>query len=380
MHGAARDHGMREPGEEKSESGSLLETMGRLASAGGLGDVIEIVRISARNLIGAQGISFILRDGDTCHYVEEDAIGPLWKDKRFPLSSCISGWAMLHRQRASIPDITTDPRIPQELYRSTFVRSLLMVPVGSTEPIGAIGAYWDHRHEAGEKEIETLEAIAGACTTALDNARLLSALSHALSEAELARDELRHRVKNAYASMQALAVLLLPAEYAQEITRRVAGLLRAHELLDGRLARNANVSVREILDMELAPYVTETPGRLAMNGPHVALKGALATTLALAVNELATNALKYGALSVESGHLTIDWTVTETHLRIHWIESDGPEVAAAAVESFGSRLLRRLVEGQLQGTISRKLVPSGVVCEMEFPLDNRNRGHFTPIS
>lgn len=364
--------------EEKKGNGSLLETMGRLASAGGLSDVVEIVRVSARNLIGAQGISFILRDGDTCHYVEEDAIGPLWKDKRFPLSSCISGWAMLHRQRAAIPDIATDPRIPQELYRSTFVRSLLMVPVGSNEPVGAIGAYWDHRHEASETEIETLEAIARACTTALDNARLLSALSQALSEAELARDELRHRVKNAYASMQALAVLLLPAEYAHEITRRVAGLSRAHELLDGRLSRNATVPLREILDMELAPYATEIPGRLAMNGPYVALKGAAATALALAVNELATNALKYGALSTENGRLMIDWSVSENHLRIHWIESDGPEVATAAVESFGSRLLRRLVEGQLQGTVSRKLVPSGVICEMEFPLENRNRGQFVP--
>jgi GAF domain-containing protein len=205
MQGVVRDHKPEAFCLKASTKSSLLEAMGLLASAGSLGEVIEIVRSSARCLIAAQGICFILRDGDACHYAEEDAIGPLWKDRRFPLSDCISGWTMLHRQRVVIPDVMMDSRIPHELYGSTFVRSLLMIPVGSADPMGAIGAYWDHCHEATAEEIEILEAIAGACTTAIENARLLAALSHALSEAELARDELRHRLKNVYASATALA-------------------------------------------------------------------------------------------------------------------------------------------------------------------------------
>jgi two-component sensor histidine kinase len=252
-----------------------------------------------------------------------------------------------------------------------------MIPVGSADPIGAIGAYWDHCHEATAEEIEILEAIAGACTTAIENARLLAALSHALSEAELARDELRHRLKNVYASATALAMFLLPEEYALGMARRLAGLARAHALLDGRISTDARVPLRTILDVELAPYATDVSDRIALNGPDVALKGPSATTLALAVNELATNALKYGALSAESGRLTIDWAVDGDRLRIRWLESDGPETASAAVENVGSRLLRRLVEGQLRGTISRKLVPNGLRCELDFPLDDTNRGHLS---
>jgi two-component system CheB/CheR fusion protein len=121
--------------------------------------VMNVVRTSARHLVGADGVTFIMRQGDHCVYVEEDAIGPLWKGQRFPLERCVSGWVMLNSQPTVIPDIGVDPRVPQDAYRSTFVRSMAMVPVGSP-PLGAIGAYWATRHEATENELDTLKAIA----------------------------------------------------------------------------------------------------------------------------------------------------------------------------------------------------------------------------
>jgi GAF domain-containing protein len=141
--------------------------MTNLASARTLAEVGEIVRGEARQLTGAQGATFVLREQDRCFYADEDAIAPLWKGQRFPISTCISGWAMLHNETAVVPDIALDARIPLEAYMPTFVRSLLMVPVGSPAPVAAIGAYWSRNHRATRRQIDDLESLAGRTTDAL---------------------------------------------------------------------------------------------------------------------------------------------------------------------------------------------------------------------
>lgn len=142
---------------------SLLDdARARLASAETLEDVQEIVRTTARRLVAAHGATLVLRDGDCCYYADEDAISPLWKGQRFPITECISGWAMLHRQPAVIPDIGVDERIPQEAYRPTFVRSLVMVPIGVDAPIGAIGAYWAITRRAPGSDVALLAELADA--------------------------------------------------------------------------------------------------------------------------------------------------------------------------------------------------------------------------
>ena len=96
--------------------------------------VKEIVRKAARALTGADGATFVLRDNGHCYYADEDAIEPLWKGKRFPMGLCISGWVMLNCQPTTIEDIYSDPRIPADAYRPTFVKSLAMVPIRTRSP------------------------------------------------------------------------------------------------------------------------------------------------------------------------------------------------------------------------------------------------------
>lgn len=345
----------------------LLKSIERLASAASIEDVVEVIRSTARRRIGSDGISVILRESDECRYVEEDAMGPLWKGRNFPVTSCISGWAMLHRQTVVIPDITKDDRIPQDLYRSTFVRSLLMAPARSEDPVGAIDAYWSQVYEPAPDEIELLEAVAKATATAMENVRLVTALSRALEAAELARDELRHRIKNAYSATQALAKLTLPPEHGRALSARIAALARAHDLLDRKLAHQDQITLKELVQAELEPYGTDVPGRFSIQGPPVSLASPHALALGLAINELATNALKYGALSTSKGRLDVTWRTEGSHLIIDWREADGPTVQGAAIESFGSRLLSRLVEGQLAGSLRRQLVAAGVTCVIELP-------------
>ncbi|MEX0426990.1 GAF domain-containing protein [Nocardioides sp. DS6] len=129
--------------------------------------VADVVRHLARRSCDADGATFILREGERCFYADEDSIAPLWKGQRFPIETCISGWAMIHAAPAVVPDIEQDIRIPLEAYRPTYVRSLLMVPVGVREPVAALGAYWARHHQATPDELRALTALASLTADAL---------------------------------------------------------------------------------------------------------------------------------------------------------------------------------------------------------------------
>src|SRR5262245_52421234 len=154
----------------------LVEVVQRLSLARDIPTVQDIVRRAARQLTGADGATFVLRDGDRCYYADEDAIAPLWKGQRFPMSMCISGWAMLHRQAAVIEDIYADDRIPHDAYRPTFVKSLVMVPIRTLDPIGAIGNYWAARHQPTVDEVQLLQALADTTAVAMENVRVFTEL------------------------------------------------------------------------------------------------------------------------------------------------------------------------------------------------------------
>ncbi|HZP28218.1 MAG TPA: GAF domain-containing protein [Acidimicrobiia bacterium] len=140
----------------------------QLAQTRTLPEVQAVVRVAARALLKADGATFVLREAERCFYADEDAMSPLWKGQRFPVEHCISGWAMLNRRAAIVPDIEKDDRIPIEAYRPTFVKSLLMVPIRQAAPVGAIGAYWARAHRATDAELELLTSLATAAAEALD--------------------------------------------------------------------------------------------------------------------------------------------------------------------------------------------------------------------
>ncbi|HZZ58314.1 MAG TPA: ATP-binding protein [Opitutaceae bacterium] len=160
----------------------LVAAVQELSLARSLAAVQAVVRRAARELVGADGATFVLREGDACHYADEDAISPLWKGQRFPMAACISGWVMLNARAAMIPDIYTDPRIPADAYRPTFVKSLVMVPIRQKSPIGAIGVYWAAARISSAEEIALLQGLADTTSVALENVQVYAEL-----EARVAR-------------------------------------------------------------------------------------------------------------------------------------------------------------------------------------------------
>jgi diguanylate cyclase (GGDEF)-like protein len=162
----------------------LLDTVGELSLVRALDDVTGIVRAAARRLLSADGATFVLRESGECFYADEDAISPLWKGQRFPLESCISGWAMLNGASVAIEDIYADARIPHEAYRPTFVQSLVIVPIRTADPLGAIGVYWARRHRATDEEMRLAQALADSTAVALAHVMLLSEFAQTVELSE----------------------------------------------------------------------------------------------------------------------------------------------------------------------------------------------------
>jgi putative two-component system response regulator len=160
----------------------------KLAMARGLDEIMSLVRAEARSLVGADGVTFVLRKGQECFYADEDAITPLWKGQYFPAETCISGWAMERREVVLIEDIYADDRIPHAAYRPTFVKSLAMVPVRMEDPVAAIGAYWSRRYQPSFEQLNCLQRIANSTAVAMTNVALLEDLVTSREEAIRAKE------------------------------------------------------------------------------------------------------------------------------------------------------------------------------------------------
>jgi len=183
----------------------LVGVVRELSQARDINAITAIVRDAARELTGADGATFVLRDGAQCYYADENAMAPLWKGKRFPIETCISGWVMLNRQSVVIEDVYDDPRIPEVAYRPTFVKSLAMVPIRRNAPIGAIGNYWAANYQPSAQEMAILEALADTTSVALENAELYSRLEQQVRTLEVQQSRIQKQHESLEVFTRALA-------------------------------------------------------------------------------------------------------------------------------------------------------------------------------
>ena len=194
-------------------------------------------------------------------------------------------------------------------------------------------------------------------------------------QALLAR-EVDHRAKNAMAIVQSIVRLTKATNitnYTSIIEGRIKALSRAHALLSSSRWQGADLST--LVDEELAPYRSAHAERLEISGPKVLLEPTKAQTIALALHELATNAVKYGALSAAACKLAVRWELAPDVLVVHWHESAGPETHKPAVTGFGTQIITGSVERQLGGKTEFEWLPSGLRCTLTVP-----RGERLPMS
>jgi two-component sensor histidine kinase len=185
-------------------------------------------------------------------------------------------------------------------------------------------------------------------------------------------NELNHRVKNTLATIQSLARQTLrdgvDARDARErLTERLLALSAAHNVLTRENWEGADLS--EIAHEAMRPYQEPSDGRVRICGPRARLAPNAALALSMALHELATNAVKYGALSSAEGRVSLDWepNAAGDAMDLTWREAGGPPVNAPGAKGFGSRLLASL-SGELGGPAEIDYAPGGLTCRLKAPL------------
>lgn len=190
-------------------------------------------------------------------------------------------------------------------------------------------------------------------------------------QAMLAR-EVDHRAKNALALVQSIVRLTRANSidtYIAAIEGRIKALSRAHTVLSHSGWQGADLG--SLVDEEFAPYRSNEAERVLTHGPKVSLDPAAAQSLALALHELATNAVKYGALSSMFGRVELTWEFDPDNLVLHWAEIGGPRVQQPSVRGFGTKIIVGSMERQLAGQVSFSWEPEGLRCTLSVPRSDK---------
>jgi PAS domain S-box-containing protein len=218
--------------------------------------------------------------------------------------------------------------------------------------------------------ISPLKDGAGKIIGASKIARDFTARKQAEAQIKYLAGETEHRTKNVLATVQAVVQLTHAeniAEFKKSIEGRIQALANVHRLFVE--SRWAGAQLHELVNDELAPYRRGDGTRVNIEGPNLLLEPSTAQTLAVICHELATNAAKYGALSVNDGRVVIRWTSTsDGRLVLCWTETGGPPVTAPTREGFGTRVVGKMVQ-QSKGEVHFDWRPEGLACEVTIFVD-----------
>jgi PAS domain S-box-containing protein len=182
--------------------------------------------------------------------------------------------------------------------------------------------------------------------------------------------EAEHRAKNLLANVRAMVQLSqadTPAGLKEAITGRSDALANVHSLF--AQSRWTGAELRSLVEQELSPYSRDGEMRTQIDGPTVMLKQEVAQAIAVALHELATNAAKYGALSVAKGHVRVEWSRgTDGQLVLRWAELGGPPVKPPTRRGFGTHVMEAIIRGREGGDVRLDWRAEGLVCEMVLPM------------
>jgi two-component system, chemotaxis family, CheB/CheR fusion protein len=216
----------------------------------------------------------------------------------------------------------------------------------------------------------TDDSVSGALVTFVD----ITQPVRTEEQLRLLVHELNHRARNMMAVISATARLTLartgsPAEFTESFVGRVDALARSHGLLARE--RWADVALADIVKEELAPFAEDAAGRVEQGGPAVQLKPNAALALGMILHELATNAVKHGALADPKGRLSVAWSAEDRggrrHVVVRWTEVDGPRVEPPTGRGFGSELVERQVRHEFDGAVEADYPPQGARITITLP-------------
>lgn len=360
----------------------------RVAAGGNLADVLrDIILVIEKPSDGELMASILLMTEDGQNLVEGAAPSlPAEYNAivdgipvAIGVGSC--GTAAFSGQPVIVTDIANDPFWAnyRDIALKFDLRACWSMPIiaGDGRILGTFVNYYREPKEPTERDLEVISMVTRTTAIAIERYRNEQARERAEEQRQLLTRELNHRVKNIFALVDSL--LFMSAEtatdvkdYSEAVRGRLSALNRAHELVQPGSATTEPMSeqavpLHQLLSDIVAPYLQAAGERVTLVGSmDVMISPQAVTGMALILHELATNAIKYGALSHPDGRLTVSWDKA-TRLKLIWSEEGGPPVSAPSHTGFGSKLTRRTVEGQFRGAIEYRWLPAGLNVLMDLP-------------
>jgi two-component sensor histidine kinase/integral membrane sensor domain MASE1 len=383
------------------EESEALETLNRtgaqIAAELDLDAAVQAVTDAGRSLSGAQFGAFfynVVDDVGEAYMLYALSGAPRTAFDRFghPRNTAVFAPTFAGEGVVRVADITRDPRYGHNPPHRGMpdghlpVRSYLAAPVRSRsgEVIG--GLLFGHS-DPGVFTVRAERLIVGIAhqaAIAIDNGRLYQAAQREIAERTRAEEhqrllmnELNHRVKNTLATVQSMGAQTMRsgrsvAEAREAFVSRLMALSTAHNLLTAESWESADLE--DVVRMAVAAFDEPTGARFSVAGPGVRLKAPHALGLAMALHELGSNAVKYGALSGDGGRVDIAWSLDANgKIAFVWEERDGPTVAPPVRRGFGSRLIQEGLARELNGEVAMDYLPGGLRCELRFQLDRAER-------
>lgn len=208
--------------------------------------------------------------------------------------------------------------------------------------------------------------VDGALVTFVDVTKMVEAENQQRTLVE----ELNHRVRNmltvvGVVARQTLAKARSPEQFSESFLARIQAMANTYSLVSRH--NWSSISLRDIVVTELQPYLPDREERIAVRGPTVVFEASHALALGLVFHELATNAIKYGALSNDVGHLDVNWGLRNDRLELHWHESGQPLAATPHHRGFGTELIERQVGMTFRGSVTFDYGHGGLHVTLAFP-------------
>ena len=330
----------------------------------------RLTRLATR-LLGVPVALISLVDRDRQFFKSQHGLPEPWASAReTPLTHSFCQHVTASGTPLVVRDSSTHALVAENLARRDLgVVAYLGVPLIAAEGfvLGSLCAIDSVVRDWGADDIATMRDLAAMTMTEINLRAEIRDRKEAQEGLALLADELQHRVKNAAAVAQAIAQLSIRAAegldgLAESVGRRLMALSRTNDLIYRGAQRD--VGLRELLDRELSAFDSER--RVALVGPEIAVDAQAGVALSMICHELATNAAKYGGLSVAGGRVAVTWSRQDERLAIEWRESGpGLVVAMPGRRGFGSLLIDRLARHQLGGNSRVEYRPDGLVATVD---------------
>jgi two-component sensor histidine kinase len=286
-----------------------------------------------------------------------------------------AGYA-LHKNEPVITEDTereTRFEIPELLVEHSVRSTVNVVIRGEDGAFGVLEVDSRQLRKFEQDDIDFLQNYANLLASAIDRVRIQRELAERALRLEILGHELQHRINNVLATIHAIARRTRAKsqsldEFAKAFDDRLAAIARTHALLSRTCT--STIDIREVLSQELSVHGAVEGENLKQSGPEISIPAKQAEALSMAIHELATNAVKHGALSAENGRIEIWWDVhdhdNETEFRLRWREWGSPISLAPSRRGFGSEFLEKLVPHMLHGKFEREFNSDGIECTISF--------------